>query len=55
MALRIPLPGGTLKMKSRRELRSRELERRVPVLKVGSLYVTWLRNGPVSKNASPPS
>ncbi|TIL58829.1 MAG: hypothetical protein E5Y79_17860 [Mesorhizobium sp.] len=38
MAVRIRLPGGTLKMKVYRELRERERARRIPVLKLGSLY-----------------
>jgi hypothetical protein len=41
MALRIRLPGGTLKIKTYRELRVRERERRVPVRKLGSLYFIW--------------
>jgi len=41
MALRIRLPGGTLKFKSFRELRSRERDRLVPVLRLGSLYIIW--------------
>jgi hypothetical protein len=41
MALRIRLPGGTLKVKTYRELRDRERDRRVPVLKIGSLYFVW--------------
>ncbi|WP_164775799.1 MULTISPECIES: hypothetical protein [unclassified Mesorhizobium] len=41
MALRIRLPGGTLKVKTYRELRDRERDRRVPVLKLGSLYFVW--------------
>lgn len=44
MAVRIRLPGGTLKMKVYRELRERERERRVPVLKLGSLYLIWSSN-----------
>ncbi|CCV14969.1 hypothetical protein [Mesorhizobium sp. STM 4661] len=44
MAVRISLPGGTLKVKVYRELRDRERERRVPVLKVGSLYLIWWWN-----------
>jgi hypothetical protein len=35
MAVRIKLPGGTLKMKVYRELRERERARRIPVLKMG--------------------
>ena len=41
MALRISLPGGTLKVKTYRELRVRERERKVPVKKMGSLYFIW--------------
>ncbi|WP_287233256.1 hypothetical protein [Mesorhizobium sp.] len=41
MTLRIKLLRGTLKVKIYRELRTRELERRVPVLKVGSIYLIW--------------
>lgn len=44
MALRIRLPGGTLKMKTYRELRTRERDRRVPMVKVGSLYFIWWSN-----------
>ncbi|MER8602805.1 hypothetical protein NKH48_03285 [Mesorhizobium sp. M1233] len=43
MALRFRLPGGTLKIKTYRELRVRERERRVPVWKIGALYVIWWR------------
>ncbi|WP_292519300.1 hypothetical protein [Mesorhizobium sp.] len=41
MALRIKLPRGTLKVKTYRELRSRERDRRVPVLKIGAIYLIW--------------
>lgn len=41
MALRIKLPRGTLKVKTYRELRTRERDRRVPVLKMGSVYFIW--------------
>lgn len=44
MALRIRLPGGTLKMKLYRELRDRERDRRVPIMKMGSLYFIWWPN-----------
>ncbi|MER8387325.1 hypothetical protein [Mesorhizobium sp. M0968] len=44
MAFRIKLPGGTLKVKTYRELRSRERDRRVPVLKLGSIYLIWWSN-----------
>ncbi|MER8476331.1 hypothetical protein [Mesorhizobium sp. M1163] len=45
MAVRIRLPGGTLKMKTYRELRARERDRRVPVMKMGSLYFVWWSKG----------
>jgi hypothetical protein len=41
MATRIRLPGGTLKFKRYQELRRFERERRVPVWKIGWLYVSW--------------
>ncbi|MER9471104.1 hypothetical protein [Mesorhizobium sp. M0520] len=41
MALRIRVPGGTLKIKTYRELRAPERDRRVPVRKIGSLYLIW--------------
>jgi hypothetical protein len=44
MAVGIKLPGGTLKMKVYRELRERERARRIPVLKMGSVYFTWWSN-----------
>ncbi|UVC18445.1 hypothetical protein [Mesorhizobium onobrychidis] len=46
MAVRIKLPGGTLKMKVYRELRGRERSRRIPVVKIGSVYFTWWSNRP---------
>lgn len=44
MAIRIKLPGGTLKLKTYRELRTRERDRRVPVVKVGAIYFIWWPN-----------
>lgn len=44
MAVRIKLPGGTLKVKVYRELRERERARRIPVVKIGSVYFTWWSN-----------
>ncbi|MES0168260.1 hypothetical protein NKJ87_20095 [Mesorhizobium sp. M0027] len=44
MALRIKLPGGTLKAKTYRELRDRERDRRVPVWKMGAIYLIWWSN-----------
>ena len=35
------LPGGTLKVKAYRELRRREIERKVPVWKIAGYYVIW--------------
>lgn len=35
------IAGGTLKVKTYRELRDRDRDRRVPVLKLGSLYFVW--------------
>jgi hypothetical protein len=46
MAVRIRLPGGTLKMKVYRELRERERARRIPIVKIGSLYFSWWSNRP---------
>lgn len=39
--IRLRLPGGTLKLKPQHQLRSSERERRVPVWKLGGLYVVW--------------
>lgn len=52
MTVRIRLPGGTLKMKIYRELRDRERERRVPVIKIGSLYFVWWSNNRRSNESS---
>ncbi|RWM68028.1 MULTISPECIES: hypothetical protein [Mesorhizobium] len=53
MAVRIKLPGGTLKMKVYRELRERERTRRIPVVKVGSIYLTWWSNRQRALNDPP--
>jgi hypothetical protein len=53
MAVRIRLPGGTLKMKVYQELRERERARRIPVLKLGSLYFSWWSNRPRPLNDQP--
>ncbi|RWO19560.1 MAG: hypothetical protein E5Y16_19295 [Mesorhizobium sp.] len=53
MAVRIRLPRGTLKMKVYRELRERERARRIPVLKLGSLYFSWGSNRPRALNDQP--
>ncbi|MER9801460.1 hypothetical protein NKJ36_30980, partial [Mesorhizobium sp. M0142] len=44
MAVRIRMPGGTLKVKVYRELRDRERARRVPVVRLGRVYFTWWSN-----------
>lgn len=45
MTLRLRFPRGTLKIKRRRELRSVERHREVPVWKIGPLYLVWWRTG----------
>jgi hypothetical protein len=44
MTIRIKLPGGTLKVKTYRELRTQERDRHVPVMKMGSVYLIWWSN-----------
>lgn len=39
--LKVPLPGGSLKLKSYQILRSVEREHRIPTLKIGNLYLSW--------------
>jgi hypothetical protein len=41
----VRVPGGTLKLKTYRYLRRRERDRKVPVCRVGSIYVIWWSNG----------
>jgi hypothetical protein len=41
MTIRIRLPGGTLKIKKRDELRRREQKRLVPVWQVGNYFIVW--------------
>jgi len=53
MALRIRLPGGMLKMKLYRELRDRERDRRVPVMKMGSVYFIWWSNNQAAGRDDP--
>lgn len=55
MAVRVKLPGGTLKMKFYRELRSPERQRRVPVMKMGSLYLIWWSNNRRPQSSGPDS
>ena len=39
--VRLPLFFGTLKIKPRRHLRRDEISRKIRVMKIGSVYVTW--------------
>jgi hypothetical protein len=39
--VRLPLFFGTLKIKPRRHLRRDEISRKIRVMKLGSIYVTW--------------
>ena len=50
--IRVPLGVGTLKVKPRRHLRRDELDRKVPVIKLGSAYIVWRRKRPASVPAS---
>lgn len=51
MTFRLKLPGGTLKVKKRGELRRREQKREVPVWQVGNYYIVWWPNS-VSERSS---
>jgi hypothetical protein len=44
MTIRLRLPGGTLKIKRRDELRRREQKRLVPVWQIGSHFLVWWPN-----------
>jgi hypothetical protein len=44
MTIKIRLPGGTLKIKKRAELRRREQKRDVPVWQIGSYFIVWWPN-----------
>jgi hypothetical protein len=41
MTVRIRLPGGTLKLKRRQELRRREKSGAVPVWQIGNYFLVW--------------
>jgi hypothetical protein len=41
MTVRIKLPGGTLKLKRREELRRREKNGAVPVWQIGNYFLVW--------------
>ncbi|MER9082610.1 hypothetical protein [Mesorhizobium sp. M0895] len=45
MTIRIRLPGRTLKIKKRDELRRREQKREVPVWQVSNYFVIWWPSG----------
>ena len=45
-SLRIPLPGGKLKFKSKSRLRQREIDHKVPVVWVLGLYIIWDARNP---------
>jgi hypothetical protein len=44
MTVRVRLIGGTLKLKSFRDLRSVERDRKVPVWRLGNTYIVWWSN-----------
>ena len=52
MTIRIRLPGGTLKIKNKDELRRREQKREVPVWQIGNYFIIWwpsdMSDGPSS-------
>lgn len=52
MAFRIKLPGGMLKVKTYRELRATERDRRVPVRKLGRFYFIWWADQQKSSQSS---
>lgn len=41
VTIRIRLPGGTLKIKKKDELRRREQKRQVPVWRLGDYFIIW--------------
>jgi|ThiBiot_500_biof_2_1041547.scaffolds.fasta_scaffold07122_3 hypothetical protein len=42
--VRIRLPGGKIKVKTYRYLRSIERDKKVPVIKLGGIYIVWSPN-----------
>ncbi len=40
-SLRVPLPGGKLKIKSKGRLRPREADRKVPLVNFFGVYLIW--------------
>ena len=44
MHIRIPLPGGLLKIEHERYLRASERERQFPMYRLGSTYFIWIAN-----------
>ncbi|WP_166487929.1 hypothetical protein [Mesorhizobium sp.] len=53
MTIRIRLPGGTLKIKTKDELRRREQKREVPVWQVGNYFIVWWPSS-MSPSGRPP-
>lgn len=51
--IRIPLPFGTIKIKRLRHLRRDEREGRVPVWKLGTLYILWRPRRSAASRAEP--
>ena len=44
-SLRVPLPGGKLKIKSKSGLRQREIERKAPLFNLLGMYLIWEPKG----------
>lgn len=53
-SLRVPLPGGKLKIKSKSRLRPREAEGKVPMLRFLGLYVIWDSDEQHRRDRGPP-
>ena len=49
MRISIKLPGGTLKLKSYRMLRSRERDGYIPKMSVGALHLIWWSNANLAR------
>jgi hypothetical protein len=55
MTIRLRLPGGTLKIKRRDELRRREKSRDVPVWQIGSYFLVWWPRGVSDRPSKAPN
>jgi hypothetical protein len=57
MTFRLKLPGGTLKIKRKEDLRRREQQRQVPVWNLGRYSIVWwpdsMPSGPSSPHRKP--